>query len=165
MVEMDLHLAPPVVTVLGQAVDQRLVKLLRRIEIRVAEREAVTVPVGVGHLRVLAAPPLQPALLLVQVGMAAGHAGHDRRLEVIGERDDQMLRPRLPEPAPHELLASVRGKPAQARQSLRHLVSEGAHADTYFRSAERAGALVCSQRAARSPKSWARPRIFVSVDG
>ena len=122
MVQVDFDLTPAGVAVFRQAVDEHLVVLLGRVEVGVPQR----IPVGIAprrhRLRVGAAPALQAALLLLRTRVGRGCLGHDRRLEVVGQRDDEidLANPRR---AAHEPLADVRRKPAERREGFGELFS------------------------------------------
>ncbi|PYO49973.1 MAG: hypothetical protein DMD84_16900 [Candidatus Rokuibacteriota bacterium] len=123
--QVNLDLAPAaVVTMRGEAVDEPLVVFLRGKEIRVPEGAAVGVTPRADHRGIGAAPALDAAFLLVGGRADAGRAGNDRGLEVVGQGQDQVHRPRRVRAA-NEALPPVGREPAERAQGFRKLGGAG----------------------------------------
>jgi hypothetical protein len=92
MVKVYLDFSPTVMTMSRQTTYQARVVLLRRIKIRVPEW--VTVVVGpFGHsFGIVPAPAFQSLLLYVAAGALPHGLRKNRRLEVVGQADDQVTR-------------------------------------------------------------------------
>src|SRR4051794_26567685 len=90
MMQMNLDLAPPAVTMVSQAFDQRTVVLLCWIEISVNERASLCVAPLAEGVGILAAPFFQSPLLLRirHTGRAVSHI--NGRLKMISQGNDQM---------------------------------------------------------------------------
>ena len=67
MMQMNFNFAPPRVTVVRQAVNQRFIVILSRIEMRVAQRLAFVVSQGADRRGVLATPFFQVPLLFTEI--------------------------------------------------------------------------------------------------
>src|SRR5882762_9509620 len=130
MMQVDLDLAPPCVTVLGQAVDEALVVLLGRIKVRVAERVSIGVAKGIDRLWIGAAPALETPLLLVRAREGRRLCGNDRGLEVVGDGDDE-VHGHVAAVATAGLLPCVCGEPAEAPQRLDGLLAQSLHRHGY----------------------------------
>src|SRR5882757_9072203 len=86
MVEMSLHLTPTGMAMIRQHLDQALIVLLCRIEIRMHKRAAVGVTPGIHDLRIFASPPVQSAFLLGPGNPSSAALWIDCGLEVIRQR-------------------------------------------------------------------------------
>src|SRR2546428_102237 len=88
--QMNLDLAPACVTVVGQPFDQGLVVLLGGIKIRVTKRAAFIIAPWVNQPRILPAPILEAAFLLVVGSSSRSVLRHNPWLEVVSQYKDQM---------------------------------------------------------------------------
>jgi hypothetical protein len=125
VVELNLDLPPAALAVLGQAIDERFVVLLGRIEVGVPQWPAIGVAPGIHRSGILHAPALEPPLLLVGTRRDARSVGDDGRLEVVSDRDHE-VGPRPPRMR-LQPLPGVDGQPAEAPRGLGERLGETTH--------------------------------------
>ena len=81
--QMNLNLSPPRLAVLRKALYQAMVILFSGIKICVDEWMAIAIAPCVGQPRILLAPELKPALLLLIRGAQHPIFRNNRRLEMV----------------------------------------------------------------------------------
>src|SRR3989442_1476265 len=114
--QMNLDFTPPRVAMFRQALNDSPLVLLGGIEIRAIERMSFMVAPLVGQLRILQAPALQPAFLLVVGSTCLSVFRHNSGLEVVGEANNH-----VDQTAWHatcETLPEVGRQPAEAVRDL-----------------------------------------------
>src|SRR5215471_6301699 len=90
---VDLDLSPTGVAVFRQPLDEGLLVLLGGEEVGVSQRIAIGVPIRSGNRGIRPPPVIQPPLLLVHTRIdAARSIRNERRLEVVGHRQNEMKR-------------------------------------------------------------------------
>jgi hypothetical protein len=90
VMQVDFNFSPAGMTMIGNAVDQTSVILLRRIEVSVYQRPPFLVAPPIHSSRVCGAPVFHAALLFGKGGARSTIFRHNGRFEVIGNSNDQM---------------------------------------------------------------------------
>src|ERR1017187_10419146 len=90
MMQVNFKFSPPSVAVLGEAVHQTSVVLLRGIEVGVYKGPPFMVAPTIDRSGVFRAPLFHPAVLLGEWGAGPPVFWHNRRLKMIGKSEDEM---------------------------------------------------------------------------
>ena len=115
--QVNLNFSPTGIAELRQLLDQTPVILFGRIEIGVNEGTAIAVAPRICELRILSKPEINPPLLLVVRSVTRSILCDNRRLKVIGNRNDQVNSP--PSLTASEALPKIARKNAIAVRKLR----------------------------------------------
>src|SRR5208282_6661272 len=111
MMQMNFDLTPPGVAVLRNSIEQAAIVLFRRIKVGMGKGMAIVIPPAIHHLRILAMPRLQAALLLTHRSSLVALPRNDGGLEVIRHGNHQVHRTvhpatqRSPSPSGQNFLA------------------------------------------------------------
>src|SRR5919197_1863814 len=97
--------------------------LLGGVEIGVAQGPSIGIAPGFNDLWVLATPPLKAPFLLVQVSVCSWVFWHDRRLEVVGQCNNEMHRVSARRAA-HEPLPAIDWEPTKASERFVNLCAD-----------------------------------------
>src|ERR1043165_1076457 len=108
VMQVNLHLAPPVMAMPGQTFHQRFFILLSRREIGVTKRKAFHIAPRPENFRIQATPLFKPPFLLAQLRKLARTVRQVRRLEMVCERDDEVRAVSIRRAARHALQAVSR---------------------------------------------------------
>lgn len=90
MMQMDFDFPPATVAMVGQQTNLDRFVLLGGKEVRMTEGMAINVAIATNGSRIFGTPLFHTPNLLGERDTAAAISGNYRRLEVIGQRKDQM---------------------------------------------------------------------------
>src|SRR5215468_10622501 len=120
MMQMDLDFTPSISAVLSETINQSVVMLLGRIEVRVPKGVAIRIAPGCHRLRVLLTPCFYTSQLLEVVDESRGTIRIDSRLEVIGHCKHEVQRPPRPNGRPRKRFPDRHGQPAAMGPHTQH---------------------------------------------